>query len=80
VKLETIKERIRVGRFKPFEIHLSDGKILDVPHPDFIFFPPGGTEFIIVTDDSSFNIVAADEVTRIRLLPERRTRKPSGAS
>jgi hypothetical protein len=77
MKLETIKERIRVDRFRPFEVHLSDGKIINVLHPDFILFAPSSEEFVIVTPENSFNIIAANEVTRLRLLPEGRSRKPS---
>ena len=28
--------------FQPFEIHLADGSLLSVPHPEFLWVTPGG--------------------------------------
>jgi hypothetical protein len=70
VKLTAIKDHVRSARFRPFELMLNDGKILPVPHPDFIFFVPNGAEFIVVAPDTSINILDAESVTRVRLLPE----------
>ncbi|MGL4513238.1 MAG: hypothetical protein ACRCT8_09125 [Lacipirellulaceae bacterium] len=28
--------------FQPFEIHLADGGVLRVPHPEFLWITPGG--------------------------------------
>jgi hypothetical protein len=70
VKLTAIKDHVRSARFRPFELMLNDGKILPVPHPDFILFTPTSAEFIVVTQDNAINILDAESVTRVRLLPE----------
>jgi len=33
--LEEIRRRLQ-GGFKPFTLHLSDGRKYDVPHPEFV--------------------------------------------
>ena len=35
MKIEQIKQRVSNG-FKPFELRLSDGRRLAVPHPEFL--------------------------------------------
>ncbi len=35
MNLEEIRRRLQ-GGFKPFTLHLSDGRKYDVPHPEFI--------------------------------------------
>jgi hypothetical protein len=34
--LDNLRERVHGGDFKPFKLHLSDGRELSIPHPDFI--------------------------------------------
>ena len=33
---EEIRDRIRGPGFRPFRLHLSDGRAFDVPHPEFV--------------------------------------------
>jgi hypothetical protein len=33
---EKIRDRIRGPGFRPFRLHLSDGRSFDVPHPELI--------------------------------------------
>jgi hypothetical protein len=35
MNIEQIKQRLR-GGFKPFMLHLSDGREFKIPHPEFI--------------------------------------------
>lgn len=73
MKLAAIKDHARSAKFRPFELMLADGKVLPVPHPDFILFTPTADEFVVVTQDNSINILDSDSVTRVRLLPETKT-------
>jgi hypothetical protein len=34
--LDNLRERVHGGDFNPFKLHLSDGRELSIPHPDFI--------------------------------------------
>jgi len=60
--LKTLKEMRDAPQFKPFEIHLSDGRALTVATPDHLFFMPNGTEFLLVLSDGGFRFVDTAQV------------------
>ena len=60
--LKTLKELRDVSPFKPFEIHLSDGRTLTVATPDHLFLMPNSTEFLVVLADGGFRFVDAAQV------------------
>ena len=35
--------------FVPFEIELVGGRVLNVPHPEFVYVPPGKGLYFVVT-------------------------------
>ena len=37
-----IKELIGAKPFKPFRIHVADGEVLNVSHPELMWITPGG--------------------------------------
>jgi hypothetical protein len=41
VNLDQLKTRSMQGGFRPFALHLSDGRKFDVPHPEFILLGKG---------------------------------------
>jgi hypothetical protein len=43
--------------FRPFVIHLADGRQLQVGHPEFLSRSPGGRTIILYQSDESFNII-----------------------
>lgn len=38
--------------FQPFDIHLADGRVIHVPHPDFVYVPPINQRTVVVTDEN----------------------------
>jgi hypothetical protein len=36
--------------FVPYEIRMVTGQVLHVPHPEFLYVPPGGGHLIVHTD------------------------------
>lgn len=38
--------------FVPFEIVMVDGRVFEVPHPAFIWIPPGRGNWVYVADDT----------------------------
>jgi hypothetical protein len=64
LNLNIIREKVH-GMFRPFTLHLSDGRKFPVPHPDFILV---GKNMVIVNnaDDvaqsiDAFHIVSLEE-------------------
>lgn len=51
--------------FKPFEIHLADGRALTVATPDHLFFMPNSSEFLVVLSDGGFRIVDSPQVVSV---------------
>jgi len=43
--------------FKPFVIHLADGREIPVRHPDFLTRSPSGRSIIVYQPDESFNVI-----------------------
>jgi len=46
--IQEIREWWKSEPFQPFEIVLVDGRVFRVPHPDFIFVPPGRGTWVYV--------------------------------
>jgi hypothetical protein len=72
-----IRDLMRTMPFKPFRLHLADGKSLRVPHPDFIL--AGSAQLVIATElphetPGELNIVPYEHIVRLEFLPAR-TRK-----
>ena len=67
LNLNVIRERLGPG-FKPFTIHLSDGRSYRVPHPEFIAL---GRGFVVVVDEGknvprtidTLHIISIDDLT-----------------
>lgn len=47
--IEPLREASRTRPFRPFTICLADGQRFDVPHPDFLYFPPNSPRTLVVT-------------------------------
>ena len=43
--------------FRPFVLHLADGRELPVQHREFIMAAPSGRTIIVYQPDDSFNII-----------------------
>lgn len=67
LNLENLRTRVRGGGFKPFKLHLSDGRELPVGHPELILITRNLV--VVVTDDGiscsidPLHIVAISEET-----------------
>jgi len=53
MNLDPIRNRLRT-EFKPFTLHLTDGRKIPVPHPDFIAV---GRGIVVVVDENDVDQV-----------------------
>ena len=53
--------------FRPFTIHMGDGRALFVKHPDFISRSPSGRTVIVHGDNDSFTILDLLLVTELEV-------------
>lgn len=69
-----IRDLIRISPFKPFRLHLADGKSLRVPHTDFILV---GAEVAVIASElpqgvpGELNLVPYEHIVRVEMLPRR---------
>ncbi len=45
--IQQLKAAHRAVPFRPFTVHMTDGRSFRVPHPDFLFMSPTGRTVII---------------------------------
>ena len=64
-------EQLRAVReahpFRPFTIHVADGRTFTVPHRDFVSQSPGGRTIIVYRSEESFSIVDLFLVTELEV-------------
>ena len=53
--------------FRPFVMHLADGREVPVVHPEFLLRSPSGRTVIVYQPDDSFNIVDLLLVTDLQV-------------
>jgi len=83
--IETVWKRVHLGRtnmkvsdikklrdrapYRAFQLHLTNGETLPVPHPEYLAVPPErGVELFVVWVGSDWNLVDAGQVARVSLL------------
>ena len=66
--IEQLQALHRTQPFKPFRIHLSDGRDFDVPHPEFLWPTPGGRTVFVATSPDAAAIVDLLHVTSLEPL------------
>ncbi len=82
VKREDICGLFQLGPFKPFRLHLVDGKNLRVPHSDCALVT---AEYVVVANElpggipGDVNLIPYENIARVEMLP-RRERKSSAGS
>ncbi len=65
-QLRTMRE---ANPFRPFTIHLADGRALPVPHRDFVSQSPSGRTIIVYRSDEGFSVVDLYLVTELEVHP-----------
>ena len=66
-----IRELVHASPFKPFRLHLADGKSMRVPHPDFILV---GVEQIAVAKElpqgvpGELSLIPYEHIVRVEML------------
>ncbi len=67
--VEQLKDVIHAQPFRPFTIHMGDGRTFLVKHQDFISRSPSGRTVIVYGDNDSFSILDLLLVTELEVHP-----------
>jgi hypothetical protein len=65
--IEQLRNVHQARPFRPFILHLADGRQLNVPHSEFLSHSPSGRTVIVHESDESYSIVDLLLVTRIEV-------------
>jgi hypothetical protein len=71
------RDVLKAQPFRPFRLHMGDGRALDVPHQDFIALHPTGRVAIVFGPNDHFDIVDLMLVTSIEVGNGSRRRRRS---
>jgi hypothetical protein len=65
--LEQLRNVHHARPFRPFTIHMGDGRAFLVRHPDFLSHSPSGRTVIVHQDDENFSILDLLLVTELEV-------------
>ena len=65
--VEKLKDVIAAQPFRPFTIHMGDGRVFFVKHRDFISRSPSGRTVIVHGEDDSFSILDLLLITELEV-------------
>ncbi|MCI0702465.1 MAG: hypothetical protein L0241_15385 [Planctomycetia bacterium] len=66
---EQIRELLQAKPFRPFTIHLPEGRAVPVTHHDFALVSPDGRTLVAYDQDGTMNIVDVMLIASIHLGP-----------
>ena len=69
-----IRKLFEATPFLPFRVHMTNGKSVDVPHPDFMHLSPTGRRLIVDRPDDTFHIIDVLTVTSLETLSQNGSR------
>jgi hypothetical protein len=72
-----LRAMLQISPFKPFRLHLADGKSLKVPHPDFLL--AGSGTIAVATElpqglPGELNFVPYESIVRVEILEKSKKR------
>ena len=73
--LDTIRYLYEARPFRPFALHLADGRNVAVQHPEVLAFAPAGRTIVVVLPDNGVRIIDLELVTEVEVKPGRPGRK-----
>jgi hypothetical protein len=69
MKIEELRSLHQTRPFRPFAIHMADGRTLPIPHNEFLAYDEEGTMLIALRNDHTFSILDLNLITELELLP-----------
>jgi hypothetical protein len=67
--IDKIRELYDARPFRPFTMHLADGRAIVVEHPEFVARAPSGRTIVVYQPNDSLNIVDLLLVTDLEVKP-----------
>jgi hypothetical protein len=71
--LTDIESALHNTPFVPFDLAMENGRVLHVPHPDFLLLD-AGKQTAVIADDEHFRVLDLQRVLSITFRTRKRTR------
>jgi hypothetical protein len=65
--IDRVREFYNAQPFRPFVIHLADGRDIAVHHPDFLAAAPSGRTIVVYQPDDTMNVIDLLLVTDLEI-------------
>jgi hypothetical protein len=65
--IQQLRAALRASPFRPFTIHMADGRLFPIPHPEFLSMSPSGRTVIVYQEDEDFSILDLLLMTEIEM-------------
>lgn len=75
MNIEKLKEIHKAQSFQPFRMHIADGGVIDVTHPESLAYSPKGRTVVVVFPDDTSQWIDLLLVSRIEVGNGRSRRK-----
>lgn len=75
--IQQLRAALRAIPFRPFDIHMADGRTFHVPHPDFLLMSPSGRMAFAFGEDDEFSILDLLLMTELEFSRATTSRSPS---
>ena len=72
--LVEIRQRQQSAPFRPFRLHLADGRSLEVSHPEYLTVFNKAPRIVVERDDGSYALVNLPIVTSVEVLAPRKAK------
>ena len=69
MRIEEIRKIQRAQPFRPFILHLADGRTFEINHPEFLFLGHNERTAIVDDVDGSFEVIDPMLVTSVSVTP-----------
>jgi hypothetical protein len=67
--IEQLRAAYQAQPFRPFVIHLADGREIPIEHREFIMTVPGGGTIVVAQRDETVNIIDLLLITDLEFRP-----------
>jgi len=68
MNIDEMRKIQRAEPFRPYTIHVADGRAIRVEHPEFVALGPAGRTAVAFTPDGSFEIIDLRLVTTLQVV------------
>ena len=65
MEVSAIREARRAVPFRPFRLHLADGRVMTVGEPEWVMVSPTGRQVVAFRADSSMSILEPSQIVSL---------------